>query len=329
MSRLCRQSRECMASGIGLDMDISIEFKRELDILVSEKVSKIDWFAGKSGLNSLKIDANATLKIWSKSISEQPLHQSFMSDVEYHKLLKENTILGVGVCWRETLERVRYVLNVSVLRSQKWLEGIFLGVQYENLFVFAASYRGFIEATADSLDALKTISNRLPANKELIERILGGDTTVLLDGTYVIDYLDGELEAALIHFSHARETWREEFESPKSHKKKKFGEYIKSIDEEYREKTREAWLDLCQLTHPSAKSTMAYVSMGSDDEAWTVGVQKDFLEIILVTITHGKILADLCNELLSQLLVCQYLLRQLPYKEVHEPEFGVLLNSKD
>lgn len=312
-------------------MEIPTGVIKELAALAGKKVNKTDWFAEKSGLNSLKIDANATLKACGKVVTENPLIQSHMKEEEYIDLIKKDPIQGLEVYWKEILQRVRYVLNVSVLRSQKWLEGIFLGVHYENLFVFTSSYRGFIEAVADSLDALKVANQRLQTNKENIDHLLSGKTMVLWDGEDAKNYLDPTLEAALIHFSHARDTWREDVEPPNSHKKKKFGEYLKSIDVEYRERVRESWFELCQLTHPSASSTTAYVlpdvKVGSGNDTWVVGVPRDFLEIAFFTLKHGNILANLCNELLSQLFICQHLLRELPYREVHEPEFGVFLNK--
>lgn len=312
-------------------MEIPNHVLEELASLAGKEINKTDWFVEKSGLKSLKIDANATLKACGKLVSQKPLKKSHMSEDEYAQLIQKNPIKGLEVYWKEILQRVRYVINVSVLRNQKWLEGIFLGVHYENLFVFGSSYRGFIEAVADSLDAIKASNKSLQANRDNIKLILSGETMALWDGNDAKNYLDKGLEESLIHFSHARDTWKEEVEPPTFHKKKKFGQYLNSVDKAYRKQVEESWLELCQLTHPSASSTMAYVLPDMKEEpgtdSWIVGIPRDFLEIAFFTLKHGDLLARLCNELLSQIFMCQHHLKELPYREVHEPEFGVFLNK--
>lgn len=301
-------------------------------LLAGKGIVKTDWFSEKSGLRQLKLDPNATLKACGKAVSQSPLKQSFMSEADYMRVIEKDPIKGLEVYWKETLQRVRYALNVSVLRNQKWLEGIFLGVRYENLFVFGASYRGFIEAVADSLDALKLANVRLRERKKNISLILSGKAMVLGTGDDIEKYLDERLESALIHFSHARDTKGEEDTPLKSHKKKQFHEYLESVDREYREEARASYRELCQLTHPSFRSTFAFVVPGSNEKetnsSWTVGVAKDFLEIAKFTLKRKNVLANLCRELLSQIFLCQEILKELPYGDVHEPELGAVLNKK-
>jgi hypothetical protein len=306
---------------------------KKLKELEGLRVDKVDWFVTESGLSQLKVDMQTSLKANANLVSNTPLVMKFMSNGDYLKLVEIDPREALKVYWKELLERTRFCVIVSIHRAQKWLEGIFLGVHYENFFNFAAAYRGLIEAITDSLDAINVANSSLIEHKSMITRILEGKIPLIETAQDYAHYLDKEFEDSLIHFSHARETWREkDLKHPPSHKKKKFGEYLTSINLVGKEKVQEAWFELCQITHPSAKTTMAYVMPRMTDvknsaSLYEAGVPRDFIEISRFTLKHGDLLAKLSNEFFGKIIYCQTLLADIPYKRVHEPKLVVIENK--
>jgi len=135
---------------------------------------KCGFFYEKSGFKGKKYDFNATLRVNAKLIKESNIRMNIMDSQTHGRLLESDTTEAINVYWREILERIHELNIISVQRNLKWFEGIMLGVQYENLFVFSASYRGLIESISDALDALKIVNLRLDKKEKIIKTIMDG-----------------------------------------------------------------------------------------------------------------------------------------------------------
>jgi hypothetical protein len=308
----------------------------EISSWPSEIDNKVDFFLEKSGLKDHAADINGTLKFNCEKISQNPFTLEIMDLDKSAKIFEADLFKGLEIYWKELLERMHGATLISMLRTQKWFEGMILGVYYENFFVFSSCLRGLIEAVCDSLEAIKISLDRLENKTELITQCIQGTLKEIYD---IHDYLDKELEDALIHFAVARDTWRDkdtlgkDFESPNTHRKKKFRQYLESIDEKHREGIHLAWLDLCQITHPSMATTFAYVlprveNERIDPESQTIGIERDYLEIMLFVVEHQDVIKNVCNEFLAYILVCNNALRKIPYPKVHLPHFLVITDEK-
>ena len=132
-------------------------------------------------------------------------------------------------------------------------------------------------------------------------------------------YIDTPLEDALIHFSHGRDTWGEDA-PPKSHKKKTFQQYRKSLEPSYSDEVRVAWRDLCQLTHPSFSSVAAYIhAVDEEGTKLNIGRDLDFLAILRFALEHDGLLAKLCDDYLSAIIRSSYLLQKFNFSRQFKP----------
>lgn len=308
-------------------MSIVEELLHDLEPYNGVLPDKCAFFYEKSGFKGKKYDFNSTLRLNAKLIKQSNFVMNLMDNKVHKELLQTNPFEALKVYWKEILERVHELNLISIQRNLKWFEGIMLGVQYENLFVFSASYRGLIESISDALDALKYVNRRLPEKEKTINKVMDGSLKVIRNGEHLKQFIDGELENTLIHFTHARDVWGEK-EPPNSHKKKKFHEYADNFEPEYSEAARKAWRELCQFTHPSHSSVAAYIlPQDNDGKSWKIGLDHDFLQILMFTYKHKNLLSRMCEEYLVNVLYSTSLLDKYEYSKAFQPKLAVALNN--
>lgn len=308
-------------------MNLAEEILRDLEPYQGVLEDKCNFFYEKSGFKEQKCNHIATLRLNSKQISESNYVTKLLNNDDFKQVMMSDPFEGLRIFWKEILERVHALNLVSMQRNQRWFEGVLLGVQHENLFVFAAAYRGLIESISDALDALKYVTKRLDEKEKIITSILEGELEAIKSSEHLASLIDKDLEEALIHFVAARDTWGEK-DTPAAHKKKTFREYAESFDANYSESARKAWRDLCQLTHPSHSSISPfYLPHDKIGETWKVGLDADFLQILVFTYKHKNVLPNMCNEYLANVFYSASILKRYKYSNEFKPELKVVMNE--
>jgi hypothetical protein len=61
------------------------------------------------------------------------------------------------VYWREILFRAHFGACASLLRTRRWIEGACAAFEHRNYHTFMAAFRGWLESSADTFDAFRTI----------------------------------------------------------------------------------------------------------------------------------------------------------------------------
>ncbi len=151
------------------------------------------------------------------------------------------------------LERSHLASITSLARTIKWLESTQQHILDGNLLGFSASLRGFLEASADSLDLMLHLPETIRKGLKLIYIQLSQPS--LLD-KYSFSF--EKIEELLIHYSHARKVGKKE-SVPSSHINKTNADYINKVEKFGVDKTYELYARLCELTHPASPSVMCFV----------------------------------------------------------------------
>ena len=120
----------------------------------------------------------------------------FINNEIFIKLCENDPKNANGFYWHEILLRCHWVASTSLLRNQRWVNGVLNSIKEENFFSFAANMRGLIESATDSYDALKYVNRTIAEGHSDIEEALNLEKEEL--------FHSAELESVLIHFTHAR-----------------------------------------------------------------------------------------------------------------------------
>lgn len=92
---------------------------------------------------------------------------------EWFKGLRENDLRkSTQQYWKELFLRIHFAANITLLRSQKWVEGMNLGLKRNNILLFSASLRALLEATTDSYYSLQGVPLPLACNFKNIVKAL-------------------------------------------------------------------------------------------------------------------------------------------------------------
>lgn len=140
---------------------------------------------------------------------------SYMPAEEFAQLDRLET--RQRIYWFEILERAHCAALTSLLRLHRWLEAMRTAGEAENYLSFAASFRGLLEAAADSRYSFENVPRMLANGFPYLFEAAHGRGRDLV--------LAPELEEALIHFSHARRLSRGEG-APDAHLAKRMKDYI-------------------------------------------------------------------------------------------------------
>jgi hypothetical protein len=173
----------------------------------------------------------------------------FMDNDAYFAFLKEDPPNATAWYWVEMLQRAHLAAATSLLRGHAWLSGVEHAIESDNALAFAACWRGFMEAAADTWDGLGSAPETL-ANYHR-------DVSVALSGHAKAFPGCKELEDGLIHFAHARKLAKNE-QAPESHEAKQPKEYFA----QYKGNSAAVYSfynDLCGFTHPAMPSVSAFL----------------------------------------------------------------------
>lgn len=228
------------------------------------------------------------------------------------------------IYWQEILLRVHFAAVTSLIRTQKWLSGVVLAIETNNVLVFCASLRGFLEATVDSYYSLESSPTSLALNFKKINTALKGE----LNQPFVSD----EFESKLIHFQFAKKG-RKGLDASNNIARTN-AEYIKSFDLE-NIGIKELYSELCEVTHPAASSINCFTEeiVVSEHHSYRVTSTETDNEVI------SEIISKYCDQIsillkvgISLYCVCLKLLTLFDFEDIHseyinESMFEAILNK--
>src|SRR5262245_53834146 len=99
---------------------------------------------------------------------------AFMDLSEFKRTHRASIAQGNNIYWTEMLARVHLTAVTALKRSRKWVDGIETALESNNLLLFAAAIRGFIESAADATDGLLSTPAVLVEQYSKIRQALQG-----------------------------------------------------------------------------------------------------------------------------------------------------------
>ncbi|SRR5579862_538469 len=232
----------------------------------------------------------------------------FLNMEDFKSVLVDNPMLGQRIYWRELLDRAHFAATSSAIRHVRWLHGCLDAVRDGNYLIFCSAFRGLLESSADSFEGLFRAPQCFAENRKRIKQILEGANT----GTEL--FISGELEDSLIHFSHARKKNAHGKAFPESHRAKQVREYLRILEQGQLPSVVECYSDLCEVTHPSAFSVLAYVhgEKTVDATIWKIATEADCERIAAFTVEYKPLIKDLMMFVLNPVLLTLYALERFP-----------------
>jgi hypothetical protein len=165
---------------------------------------------------------------------------------------------GIKIYWTEILFRAHLASMVTLLRNERWTQGVLSAVEQQNLPLFAAATRGLMESVADSFHALEFVPAILAEHRDIISRAVSGELdTMIMPVTPAME----PIETRLIHFSHARKVGKQEL-APDYHQALLPRDYIDNLAKG--DKGRDyyhGYQELCQIVHPAQRSVFAFLDV--------------------------------------------------------------------
>lgn len=179
---------------------------------------------------------------------------SFMAADDYEQVMSKESDRGMQIYWNEILARAHLTAVVAILRSRHWVSAVVNAANDKNLLAFAAAFRGLIESSADTENALGRIAISFAENHAQISRALSGTL-----GNQV--FTGKEIEDALIHFKYARHLSKAETATaPQSHKALQVRQYMMGLEKGQVHQVVACYQSLCDLTHPGASSVWMWLT---------------------------------------------------------------------
>lgn len=213
------------------------------------------------------------------------------------------------IYWQEMLQRTHFASVISLIRSKKWLEGTVLGLETKNLLLFASSFRGFLEATVDSYYSLESLPTLMALNFKIINSVVRGELNKCISHE--------EIENKLIHFQFAKKG--KKGKTPEIKIALSNADYIKSFDLENLG-IKELYSDLCELTHPAAKSVNCFTKEIKVSENYSYSVTSTETDDIVISKLINKYsnqIEHLLKTGLSLYCICLKILTLFDYEDVY------------
>ena len=169
----------------------------------------------------------------------------FVSERSFIDTIKTDISQGMKMYWIEILLRAHMSASVSILRFERWVDGIIKSFANNNFFVFSASFKSLIESAADTYDTLKDVPYGLAKNSKMITKsILGHQNTIVISK---------ELEDVLIDFISQKEG------IPNSLRSKSTIHYLKKLENGKSGPLIDFYSKLCGIAQPTASSVAFFL----------------------------------------------------------------------
>jgi len=175
---------------------------------------------------------------------------SFMPDDEYIKI--KNPELMNSLYWKEILYRSHIVCLLTLIKCNKWIDGIILSKEAHHYYSLCANLRGFIESCADSFYTTRNIPKTMATNFEVIQRSINMNSQIVL--------INDLLENTLLHFIQGTKLSKEDkAKYPENYNAKTIKEYLSSISSDENDRIIQLYDYLCGITHPALESTSLFL----------------------------------------------------------------------
>lgn len=235
----------------------------------------------------------------------------YMNEMEYLNvaLFEENGVRkGNQIYWKEILLRAHYVAITSLMRNERWIEGITLSIKNKNYILFASSLRGFLESVADSYYSLLNSPFNIVANFKNIKLAIEGK----LEKPF---FMDDTLKENLIHFQHAKKGGKNTFSYNQA---LHTSEYIKKFDEYSGIKTKNLYKILCEVVHPAEDSVNCFTSfLEIENSRYAItDLELDEQNINEVLVTYDKEISQLLKMSISPPFICLKILNLFDFEAV-------------
>jgi hypothetical protein len=248
--------------------------------------------------------------------------QTVVDDVCQRGNLCEST----KIYWEEMLRRVHFTSVTSIIRNQKWLEGIIYGVENKNLMIFSSSLRGFLEATTDSYYSLKSVPTDISINFKNIKKALGGELNNF--------FTSGKLEDKLIHFEYASK--KNNKRSATVYESLSCTKYIEYFDRYNKLGIKKLYSVLCEIAHPASKSVSCFTSktiVSDNYEYITTSNESDYNQVNNIIVEYSNAIRNLVKISLTLSFTCLKILNLYDFKDVKSDyiekcKFNNLINKK-
>ena len=187
-------------------------------------------------------------------VQYEPATQADIDGVDYSFQTPQSRRDANQMVWRDQLAKAHIAATTTILRNVRWIRGMLAGHASSNLMVFGASFRGLIEAAADSFESLRDVPLNLANNFGTIRTCLAGEAE---DKVHV----SLELEELLEHFIYAQKQPKA-FQGPSHMRAKHARDYINSLQEAEQGKVVDAYIRrstcACEVTHRSLTTATAF-----------------------------------------------------------------------
>jgi hypothetical protein len=231
----------------------------------------------------------------------------FMPEDEFYRVGRADIKAVPRVYWYEILARAHLAAGSSIGRGCRWLDGAIAAGFTGNLLAFAACLRGFLEAAADSYDALGVVPSTLAEHHRGIKDALEGRARVVAVGP--------ELEEVLIHFTSARRVPRGE-SAPNTHRAKTTREYLASLVDAHVPRVEDLYAELCEFTHPAARS-LDHFCTSADGRNYLFRVDLEKLVIARLLTEYAETYLRLFMFGFNPAVLILAVLRDFPIQEFH------------
>lgn len=208
------------------------------------------------------------------------------------------------IYWDEILLRAHFASITSIMRNEKWLNGIILSIESSNFILFAASLRGFLESVTDSYFSLSTPLD-LACNYKNIKLAVNGELSRLMQSK--------DLEEKLIHFQYATKADRSGLEYNKPLFASK---YIDVFDKNSEIKTKKLYADLCEVVHPAQNSITCFKRLERESEEFEYSITDTKLDdqyIDDILINYDQEINDLLKMAIYAPVLCLRILNYFDY----------------
>jgi len=233
----------------------------------------------------------------------------FMDVKDFGKVMDDDPHEGAYIYWKELLSRAHFAAASGMYRTYRWAEAIMFSYAQSHFLSFAASFRGFIESSADVFDGLNGVPLSLAMHFKHILPILERKPSSPI-------IFSSDIENRLIHFSHGRKLEKNEI-APDTHKAKSVRDYLKTLGNDSETITK-CYSYLCQITHPAALSVLPIlIPKNNDGSSFVINLNNDEGLINLFLKEYSGVIEPLFSYSFNLSLMTLKLLNRFPIPDYH------------
>lgn len=245
----------------------------------------------------------------------------FMDTDEFAELIPKNLQEANKIYVQELLFRSHIAAITTLLRNEKWMQGLQSALKDNNYFMFAASLRGLVESAADSMYCLIQVPGTIR------DHFIGFDSA--LKGKFNAGLIICEqLEEILIHYSHGKKQPKGS-SAPDAHFAKSSQEYLRALDDPNCTDVRDLYSELCEVTHPAERTVSIFITRRSENSQDHV-INRDLDEFFIKDLLerHNRAFINVFQMSFNAALLSLYALNNFQDKRFYTPGMADVNMSK-